>query len=144
MDCTDCHNRYGHPFAPTAEKAVDEALARGLLPRLPLVRREALAALSDTGRDHARAETDIADHLTRFYTGRPELAGDGRIGQAIAATQRLYTGNVFPEMNVKWGTYPSQLGHTDATGCFRCHDDTKKTTAGVTLTQDCETCHRMQ
>ena len=27
MDCIDCHNTVGHPFAPTPERALDQAMA---------------------------------------------------------------------------------------------------------------------
>src|SRR3954452_11431689 len=38
MDCMDCHNRPSHQFFPSAERAVDEALARGVIDRhLPFV-----------------------------------------------------------------------------------------------------------
>jgi hypothetical protein len=144
MDCTDCHNRQGHSIAATPERAVDVALARGLIPRLPFIRREAVAALTDTGRDVARAEREIAERLSTFYAQRSESLADARVPQAIAATQQLYTGNVFPAMNVKWGTYPTQLGHTDAPGCFRCHDGVKKTASGLVMSQDCDSCHRLQ
>ena len=30
--------------------------------------------------------------------------------------------NIFPDMNVTWGKYPINIGHTDFPGCFRCHD----------------------
>ena len=45
MDCTDCHNRLGHPIAPSAERAIDDALAEGRLPKLPFIRREAVTAV---------------------------------------------------------------------------------------------------
>ena len=147
MDCTDCHNREGHPIAATIERAVDDALAKNLLPRtLPFVRREAIAVLNTAASDRAVAARQIADHLGAFYAQRQGVGrtADPQVRQAVAATQNLYSANVFPAMNVKWGTYPSQLGHTDAPGCFRCHDETKKTITGVTLSQDCESCHRMQ
>lgn len=144
MDCTDCHNRTGHPIAPTPDRAVDDALANGWLPRLPFVRREAIAAAGAEYADRRAAEAAIAERLTAFYAQQPGLAADPRIAQAVAATQQLYSSNVFPSMNVKWGTYPTQLGHTDAPGCFRCHDETHKTPAGQVLSQDCETCHSFQ
>ena len=41
MDCTDCHNTAAHRIAPTAERAVDRAIAAGQISRkLPFVRRE--------------------------------------------------------------------------------------------------------
>ena len=46
MDCMDCHNRPSHPMAATPERAVNELIARGDIPRtLPFVRREAVKAL---------------------------------------------------------------------------------------------------
>src|SRR4051812_42505662 len=39
MDCVDCHNRPSHTMVATAERAVDDMLARGTMPRtLPFVR----------------------------------------------------------------------------------------------------------
>ena len=142
MDCTDCHNRVGHAIAPSVDRAVDEALATGLLPRLPFIRREAIAAASAEYRDEQAALEAIAERLAVFYAKQAD-AGGNLLRQAVAATQNVYSSNVFPAMNVKWGTYPSQIGHTDAPGCFRCHDEQHKTSAGSTLTQDCEMCHRM-
>jgi hypothetical protein len=57
-------------------------------------------------------------------------------GQALAG---IYQSNVFPDLKVAWGTYPNNLGHTDAPGCFRCHDDSQK----KTITQDCGACHEL-
>jgi hypothetical protein len=148
MDCTDCHNRQGHAIATTADRAVDEALARGLIPRtLPFVRREVLAALQEVSGERADVEGRIANRLRTFYDAQPSngAAANGTdVAQAIAAAQRLYAGNVFPRMNVTWGTYPSQLGHTDSNGCFRCHDDLHKSKSGTVISQDCEMCHKVE
>jgi hypothetical protein len=146
MDCTDCHNRQGHAMAASAESAIDRALEKGLLAAtLPFVRRETVAAIRDDTRDAARAEKEIADRLGAFYAQTyPNLAGDARVAQTIAAAQQIYGSNIFPAMKVGWGTYPSQLGHTEATGCFRCHDDLHKAAGGLVISQDCEKCHRMQ
>jgi nitrate/TMAO reductase-like tetraheme cytochrome c subunit len=140
MDCVDCHNRTGHAIAATAERAVDEALADGLLPRLPYIRREATAAVTADYPDRAAAEQSIARALRAFYADRP-ISG-GQLEQAIAATTRVYLNNVFPSMRVTFGTYPSHIGHTDAPGCFRCHDDRHASPSGAVISQDCESCHR--
>jgi hypothetical protein len=147
MDCADCHNRQGHALAITVDRAVDDALARGLIPRtLPFARREVLAALQDIEGDRASVERRIAERLSAFYSKSPDggAASGPQIAQAIAAAQRVYTANVFPSMNVKWGVYPTNLGHTDSPGCFRCHDDQHKTTTGAVVSQDCEKCHKLQ
>ncbi len=54
----------------------------------------------------------------------------------------IYRRNVFPDLKVAWGTYPNNLGHTDAPGCFRCHDDNHATAGKKTITQDCGACHQ--
>lgn len=46
-------------------------------------------------------------------------------------------------MNVKWGSYPNNIGHTDFTGCFRCHDDGHLADGGKKITQDCNACHQL-
>ena len=63
------------------------------------------------------------------------------VEKAIRATQTVYSRNVFPAMNVKWGTYPNNIGHIDSPGCFRCHDDEHKTKDGRAIGQDCALCH---
>jgi hypothetical protein len=45
---------------------------------------------------------------------------------------------------VAFGTYPSNIGHVDSSGCFRCHDDNHKSKDGTTIKQDCETCHTIE
>jgi hypothetical protein len=148
MDCVDCHNRPSHRFAPNAERAVDQALQNGALPRnLPYIRREAVAALKREFADVEAARIGIKAHLEAFY--RSSYAGlvgasDGRIAQAVEGTQRIYSHNVFPRMKVTWGTHPSHLGHDESPGCFRCHDEEHKGPGGRTIGQDCEACHKMR
>jgi hypothetical protein len=47
-------------------------------------------------------------------------------------------------MKVTWGSYASNLGHSDFPGCFRCHDDGHKARDGSTISQDCEMCHKLE
>jgi len=148
MDCVDCHNRPSHIFAPSAERAVDAAFARGAVSRdLPFVRREAVEVLKQTFPDQPAALAAIEQRLRGFYQrGFPEIAKTRKeaIDQAIAAIQGLYARNVFPSMKVTWGTYINNIGHMDSPGCFRCHDDNHKAPDGSTIRQDCELCHRQE
>ncbi|MEQ1896460.1 MAG: cytochrome c3 family protein [Vicinamibacterales bacterium] len=140
MDCVDCHNRPAHAFSPSPARAVNEAMAQGRVPRdLPFARREVLAAVSDgyPSRDSARA--GIARRLEGIY--RAQGISADRTARLVAGAQDVYARNVFPAMRVSWGTYPNNIGHMDAPGCFRCHDDSHKAGDGSVLTQDCETCH---
>ena len=66
------------------------------------------------------------------------------VERAVAGAQKVFQRNVFPEMNVQFGTYPNNIGHMDFPGCFRCHDDSHKTSDGKTISQDCETCHAIE
>ena len=131
MDCMDCHNRPSHVIAATPERAVDEAMASGLIPlTLPFVHRESVKAL--------KAGNPAA--LRDFYQSQPR----DQVDRAIAGVQDIYQRNVFPAMNVTFGTYPNNIGHLDSPGCFRCHDDDHKTKDGRKIGQDCETCHAIE
>jgi hypothetical protein len=50
---------------------------------------------------------------------------------------------VFPEFKVTWGTHPTNLGHDDQLGCFRCHDGNHTAKGGRVITNDCNACHTM-
>jgi len=145
MDCMDCHNRPAHTFAPGAARAIDDAMAQGLIPReLPFARREAIAAVRAEYPDRETAMNGIATHLRDFYRTRAGTDA-ALLNRAIAGAQEAWGGNVFPAMKVTWGTYPSNIGHVDSPGCFRCHDDSHKTKDGArTISQDCELCHTIQ
>ena len=85
--------------------------------------------------------------LREFYRGASQPLPASRaqdVEKTVAATARIYRGNVFPEMNVTFGTYPNNIGHIDSPGCFRCHDDNHKTKDGKKIGQDCETCHAIE
>ena len=147
MECTDCHNRPGHPIAATPERAVDNAIARGEIPvALPFVRREAVKALkasypSDTAFDA------ISRSLRDVYKAQPAhdtAVQENEIERAVLATQNIHRRSVFPDMKVTFGTYADNIGHINAPGCFRCHDDEHATKDGKTIGQDCETCHAIE
>jgi hypothetical protein len=143
MDCVDCHNRVGHPIAVSTARAVDEALASGLLPSLPFVRREAVAALE--ARVKAPTGPTAGRQLEAFYAkDYPALANgrDARLRRAIAAVDAIEARHVFPSMRVAFASYPDRISHTDDKGCFRCHDEEHKAADGRVISQDCERCHR--
>jgi hypothetical protein len=148
MDCVDCHNRPGHPFASTPEKAVDAALASGDLPvELPFVRRETVAAIKGSYPNQQTATDAIAVKLREFYRtqqGQVYMTRRPEVERAVVAAQAIYTRNVFPSMRVNFGTYPNNIGHMDFPGCFRCHDDSHKAKDGRAISQTCDACHGMQ
>ena len=148
MDCMDCHNRPSHRFDPTAAAAVNEAMSHGAIPKdLPFVRREAVAVLEAQHHSREATQAAIAARLTAFYRSEHPSVWSGRqadIERAIRAVQDLYSRNVFPHMQVRWGTYPNHIGHVHAPGCFRCHDEGHRSADGRVIGQDCSTCHTME
>jgi hypothetical protein len=143
MECMDCHNRPAHTMFYTAERAIDTAIAQGRIPRdLPFARREGLAAVKDTYADRDSALAAIEKRLTGFYSSQGN-SDPALVRRAVAAAQDVWSRNIFPEMNVTWGTYPNHIGHVDTPGCFRCHDDSHKASDGKVISQDCELCHTL-
>ena len=146
MDCVDCHNRPTHVYR-MPEQEIDDAIQQGRISReLPYIRREGLAALRAEYDSHAGAREGIAKALTDYYRlEHAELAATkaGLIESAAGVLGEVYALNVFPDMNVTWGTYPDDIGHQYFNGCFRCHDDEHVTADGEEISQDCFTCHSL-
>ena len=147
MDCIDCHNRPSHTFQ-IPERALDQAMSDGLIsPDLPFIKKKATEALKGNYSDREDAARRMASNLSGFYrTAYPDVYRDKRpaIDAAIQEVQDIYRRNVFPAMNVSWGTYPNNLGHTDFPGCFRCHDGNHSTADGSrTISNDCDSCHSL-
>ncbi|HZT78358.1 MAG TPA: NapC/NirT family cytochrome c [Vicinamibacterales bacterium] len=145
MDCIDCHNRPSHPIAASAEKAIDGAIAIGAIPRsLPFVRREAVQVVKGAYGSQQAASEAIEQALRGFYRKNYDdiyMKRRQDVERAVQATEAVYRRNVFPAMNVTFGTYPNNIGHIDFPGCFRCHDDNHKTKDGHVIKQDCDLCH---
>jgi nitrate/TMAO reductase-like tetraheme cytochrome c subunit len=142
MDCIDCHNTVGHPISQTPERAVDQAIAAGLVSReLPFVRREGVRLLTAAYPNQDEGVRAIERGLRSFYESRGGVDQQA-VARSVSALQDVYRHNVFPAMNVTWGTYPTNRGHLTSTGCFRCHDDTHKAKDGSVISGDCEWCHK--
>lgn len=148
MDCIDCHNRPSHVYL-SMEDALNRKILEGSIPReLPFIKRQAVEVVSAKYPDSKTAKEAIASSLTTWYqanqatlvAANPEL-----LAKAIAGVQEAYAQNVFPEMNIGWGTYVTQIGHGEEFdhGCFRCHDDQHKSADGKVISGDCNTCHTL-
>jgi hypothetical protein len=144
MDCIDCHNRPTHVFR-SAEDEVDQAINEGRIDRaLPFARKETLAALKAAHGSHGEAAADIRRSLLESYEKLDPAGFPGRkpaIEAVAAEVARLYAYDVWPSMNITWGTYPTFIGHDAAPGCWRCHDDAHVAQDGRKITQDCDLCH---
>ena len=143
MDCRDCHNRVGHPFAASPEQGIDEAIAaKSVSHELPFVRREAVRLVRASYPSENEAMRAIERGLRDFYASRDGSADPQAAAASIAAVQGVYRRNVFPAMKVSFGSYPDLKGHTTATGCFRCHDDSHAAADGSVISADCDFCHK--
>jgi hypothetical protein len=146
MDCIDCHNRPSHIYR-LPEREVDDAINAGRIDAtLPFVRREGVRLLKVDYPSHAAAREGIRKGLAEFYAkSQPEVLPVRKeaVDAAAVALGDIFTANVWPSMNIKWGTYPSFLGHDAAPGCFRCHDETHATADGKAISQDCGLCHSL-
>lgn len=144
MECVDCHNRPSHIYR-LPEEEVDNAILDGRIDRtLPFIRREAVKALKTNYASREVAQVTMRQAVQGFYLASyPELARTKAqsIDAAVKTIQGIYNANVWPSMKITWGAYPSFLGHTAATGCFRCHDDEHTTADGRTISGDCALCH---
>jgi hypothetical protein len=143
MGCRDCHNTIGHPIAPTAEQAVDRAIATASIAReLPFVRRESVRLVKASYASEDEAMAAIESGLKSFYASQSGRAVDpAMLARSVAGLQGVYRRNVFPSMMVSFGSYPTNRGHFTSTGCFRCHDDSHMAADGSTISSECELCH---
>jgi hypothetical protein len=146
MDCMDCHNRPSHAFE-LPERALDNAMAAGeVVYNLPGLRPKALEAMKATYSSHAEAEVALPSALIDYYQSEhPDIfqAREQEVRRSAQAVLAIYKRNVFPAMNLTWGTYPNNIGHTDFPGCFRCHSNEHTSAKGNTILQDCSSCHEL-
>ena len=140
MDCIDCHNVPAHRIAPSAEEAVDGAVAAGGISRsLPFIRRESIKLVKADYETQERGESEIDKGLRGFYASQSVDAD--ALARAIRNVQTVYRRNVFPPMKVTFGVYPDNIGHITSNGCFRCHDGGHTAPDGSVIGADCEYCH---
>jgi nitrate/TMAO reductase-like tetraheme cytochrome c subunit len=146
MDCIDCHNRPTHVFR-LPDQAVDEALAGERIDRsLPYIKKLGVEALQQAKGPKPEAFDEIARRVHAYYRQNYSSLTESKrepIEAAIRELQAIYSRNVFPAMNLTWGTHPNNIGHERFPGCFRCHDDGHTSRNGKSITQDCSLCHTL-
>ncbi len=145
MQCVDCHNRAAHQFEDP-DQAVDQSIDSGLIAiSLPFVKKTGVDLIKTVYQSDDEATRAIPAGLMSFYQQKyPALSAkrSDDIQSAGRALLAIYQRNVFPDLKITWGTYPNNLGHVNAPGCFRCHDGSHTTSASKTIPQDCDTCHK--
>jgi hypothetical protein len=149
MDCVDCHNRPSHVYRMPAAELDAALLDERIDASLPFIRREGLEALETEYPSQEAARDGIAAAITQFYADSfPEVAAARAEAVAAAGEElgNIWSWNVFPSMNITWGTYRNHIGHPDMsseTGCFRCHGGEHVTEDGDMISMDCATCHSL-
>ena len=148
MDCIDCHNRIGHGI-PGVDQAIDSDISAGhISTALPYIKKQASDTLTTeyaSPEDAAAAIDGIKDYYATDYPLVAQNEG-AAIDKAIKALKVTYDLVATPEMRVTAATYPSNLGHQTAPGCFRCHDGAHYKVVDGALTSEaipfgCATCH---
>ena len=145
MDCLDCHNRPTHVFQMPEDIVDFGLLSRHLNPELQGIRDDSLIVLQRQYDSKKEAEERILDHFFALRGLRGEMQKDEKyIRKAGEYLVESYLNNIWPGMNIWWGTYKSHLGHKYAEegyGCFRCHDDKHLSKNGQAISKDCGLCH---
>ncbi len=148
MDCIECHNRVGHEV-PRPGRVIDDSIAVGKISQdLPYIKRDGVALVTADYPSLEAADQAIAGIRETYATKYPlvlEMRGQA-VTEAIDELQRIYRLVATPEMKVSAATYPNNLGHQTAPGCFRCHDGAHYRVVDGRLTDEtipsaCATCH---
>jgi len=143
MDCITCHNRITH-LIPDPEATVDQLMARGLISSdIPDIHREAVEVYGRQYESVDQALKGIAGIESYYSTYYPEYyaANQDKIQAAIEQLQTAYKNSVFPEQKVDWNSHPTNVGHKNSPGCFRCHDGKHLSTDGEAVRLECNLCH---
>ncbi|MEA2697227.1 MAG: hypothetical protein QOI66_1498, partial [Myxococcales bacterium] len=135
---------------PTA--AVTRALSDGQLDgKVPWLYQTSVGVLNASAPPRDQAQAHFRQALEAAY-GRDHAAqkpSGEKLDQAANALTALYHRNVYPDMNLTWNNYRSQIGHGGPDPgkfkgqCFRCHAGDHKTAEGQELSSKCELCHEV-
>ncbi len=152
MDCLSCHNRVGHPFNDP-DTTLDQLLARGTLPSDAPYLKQTLMDLyrQHTSEDAAgitpeQVSEDVREGLSRYGPGAeegqaPAIEADQLEQVEMLATAWLQGAANLRSEGLSWRDFPSNTGHSDSPGCFRCHNGRMQTEDKQIIPVNCTTCH---
>jgi nitrate/TMAO reductase-like tetraheme cytochrome c subunit len=148
MSCYDCHNRIGHEFT-TPERALNQALAADRVSQaIPFVKKRGLETVAYRYNSAAGADEAIRRLAVSYHAEYPNVFLENADGlwRSLEALAVIYRQTSHPEMAAAADDYPNQLGHTDSSGCFRCHDGGHYKIVDGRLSDEaipsrCSTCH---
>lgn len=143
MDCITCHNRITHRIY-TPEESVDHALSLGRISQsIPEIRGKGIEVLRGNYTSQSQALAGIAGLVNYYETYYPEFyrANSGQVDNAIEVLQQIYDDSVYIEQKVSWDSHPTNIGHIDSPGCFRCHDGKHLNAENEAIRLECNLCH---
>jgi hypothetical protein len=142
MDCVDCHNRPTHIYRPADIELETMFVRFPELQTVPYLKKAASEVLAQQFSEDAIETGAARKALHAWYAAHPEEEPDSRLlEQAAVKVQEIYRQNIWPLMNIGWGTYPNHIGHTASQGCLRCHGNNHVTAKGQAVRSDCRLCH---
>lgn len=143
MDCITCHNRITH-LVSTPRDTVDKLMARGQISAdIPDIHRKAIEVYSqiyETTEMGLNAISGLTNYYKAYY---PDFyaANKEKVDQAIRVLQEAYRNSVYPGQKSDWTTHPSNVGHQNSPGCFRCHDGKHLNSRNEAIRLECNICH---
>jgi len=143
MDCITCHNRITHHIY-TPEESMDNALSLGKISTdIPEIRERGVNALRGAYTTQTQALDAIAQLDAYYQSSFPDYYADNsaRIAEAITEIQQIYNESVYLDQKVDWDSHPSNVGHINSPGCFRCHDGKHLDGAQQAIRLECNLCH---
>jgi len=147
MECFDCHNQAGHPFA-NPEDLVDDAIASGRIDRaLPNTKARALALIEQT-KNLTGPHKDMGPKIEKLIADsapKGEMKPDtqAREKKFQAAMKQILVDGTFSHQGLNWQSFPNHVGHKDTPGCFRCHDGKHLNEQGQAIRLQCTLCHNL-
>jgi hypothetical protein len=141
MDCVTCHNRVTHDFT-FPEESINTAMARGQIsPDIPLIHKKSVEVMTAKYENQALAYAAI-NKLEQYYKRTEYYAGhEDQISTAMQSLKDIYDRTVFHDQQVDWTTHPSNVGHINSPGCFRCHDGKHLDDKKQAIRLECNLCH---
>jgi hypothetical protein len=143
MDCITCHNRITHRIY-TPEESLDRALFLGQISQsIPEIRKKGVEALGGNYTSQSQALAGIAGLVNYYESYYPEFyrTNSGMVDDAIKVLQQIYNDSVFIDQKVSWDSHPTNIGHIDSPGCFRCHDGKHLDAEDEAIRLECNVCH---
>jgi hypothetical protein len=145
MECADCHNAAGHPFANPLDR-VDHAILEGGIDRnLPSIKARAASIIEKASSLHGPMEEQIPQFVKIIAAAAPqgEMKPDVKKAESqFAATMlEILKLSEFEAKDLTWKSFPNHVGHKDSPGCFRCHDGKHFNEKGEAIRLQCTLCH---